>query len=87
MVSKQTRDMIEALLVSLEGMEREQASSMVAHMKAKAQRWLTRKQAASMLGVTPRTLTRWQEQGRIEPTRLSCRKHRFAEADILALMA
>lgn len=85
-VGKETRVAIIALLVGMEGMSQEDASTCVDTLKARTTKWLNRKQAASMLGVTPRTLTRWQDEGRIEPVRISCRKHRFAEQDVINLM-
>jgi putative resolvase len=48
--------------------------------------WLTPQEASRRLGVSVRTLTRWEAEGRISPRRTPTGHRRYDQAEIDALL-
>jgi predicted DNA-binding transcriptional regulator AlpA len=50
-------------------------------------RLISRREAAEMLAVNPRTISRYERQGRLKPIKLSSRTTRYDLADVIAFIA
>ena len=88
MIKEATKNMIAAVLANDPDLENWEKKVIMDSMEQKPKRrdFVTRREAAEMLGVSIPTVSTYVDAGRLHVIRMSPRKHRYDRAEIERLM-